>query len=163
MAFFIIFASLLLALSSVLGAPTPEIRLSPGSWANTNQGLVVHNTGYQGDGLYNAVFNDAGVATVNFTAIDQLNFTIPQAQPIGDHEHGVNRTGPGSNAPGFFRPPYFVNPDFQVTCDKNRCSNNEGDLQQAMGYLANNMGNAHQEPKRWTWVSSTREVMHTVF
>lgn len=148
MTFLLILTILLLALSGVLGAPTSSnIRLSPGSWADTSLGLVVHNTGYQGDGIYKAVFNDAGVATVNFTPVEHLNLTIPSsiANPEPDHT----------------KRQIFEGPQYRVTCAKN-CGNDEGELKELTGYFAQASGNAHTEPSRWIWVSSLLGKFYTL-
>ncbi|CAI6228634.1 unnamed protein product [Periconia digitata] len=69
--------TLLLTISNTLGAPanTLPIRAEPGTYHSASTGLYLHNTGYQGEGLYQAVFDDSGSATIDFTTLDELNIT----------------------------------------------------------------------------------------
>lgn len=66
-------ALITLLFSGAFGSPVH----SQNSWSSA--GLKIRNTGDQGDGLYLAVFDDNGHATVEFTPFSDLNMTIPDA------------------------------------------------------------------------------------
>ncbi|RYP77760.1 hypothetical protein DL769_003326 [Monosporascus sp. CRB-8-3] len=62
--------------ATVLGVPTEPL-LNTRSWTGPESGLHVRNMGDQGDGFYLAVFNEPGVADVQFKAASELNTTSP--------------------------------------------------------------------------------------
>ncbi|KAL4724249.1 hypothetical protein ACLX1H_008862 [Fusarium chlamydosporum] len=66
-------ALITLLFSGAFGSPVH----SQNSWSSA--GLKIRNTGDQGDGLYLAVFDDNGHATVEFTPFSDMNMTIPDA------------------------------------------------------------------------------------
>ncbi|RYP13366.1 hypothetical protein DL765_006907 [Monosporascus sp. GIB2] len=66
-----IIATLLAA--TVLGLPNLQRR----TWKDHEAGLEIRNVGYQGDGFYLAVFDEDGVASVEFAPASELNMTAP--------------------------------------------------------------------------------------
>lgn len=73
--------------AAVLGAPA-ESGLNKRSWTSPESGLHVRGLGYQGDGFYLAVFNDSGVADVQFTPVEELNATSPAGDVSRRDEDG---------------------------------------------------------------------------
>lgn len=79
---------------NVLGAPlqAPPIQKSSLTTWEDGSGLTLHNYGYQGDGLYRAAFDNAGIATVQFTPFEDLehaskNVTFNSTERIEARHH----------------------------------------------------------------------------
>lgn len=100
MFFNILLFTLCCVLSGVLGAPTEAIPLRRGAttWTSTEDGLTVHNAGYQGDGFYVAQFNEDGVATVNFTANDAYKSALA-SRPQMAQDNNTIEDSLGSSSP----------------------------------------------------------------
>lgn len=126
--------------AGALAAPSP-LEAEKRSWTDAETGLKVDNVGYQGDGVYVAVFDEKNTATVQFTPVAEANLTAPdiavqsRAAPLDRRDkYGVTCTG----SQGYFR-----------------------DIDKANVMLANN-AQAHGAygSEHWGWVSTYILIIH---
>ncbi|KAI4594762.1 hypothetical protein KJ359_007565 [Pestalotiopsis sp. 9143b] len=128
--------------AAAFGAPT-DSGLNKRSWTSPETGLHVRGLGYQGDGFYLAVFNESGVADVQFTPMEDLNATTP----AGD----ISRRDDDGNA---------LAKRAGTTCS-GKYSGNQANLNWANWKLASNADAVHNYGfHAWGWVHDQAETSY---
>ncbi|ROV90395.1 hypothetical protein VPNG_10037 [Cytospora leucostoma] len=122
-------------------------KLQTRTWSDTELGLEVHNVGFQGDGFYQAIFDDNGSAEVKFTPMSELlNTTTPVVEPPNT-EISARGAGIVKRAP---------------TCDSAHHGNwgnmDIANVRLAQNAAANDGGTGYYPKNAWGWVFYANEA-----